>query len=125
MLKIFCGYGLENIETSNELNLHHYMPDTDVVKLCEDFLNNLQPFGNETISIKTNYDLVIQTFITCFYEKHQWENCQIVYRDENQQEHLITLLESGDMSDFPDGFMCGQKTILLRKLSCIINKSNI
>ena len=116
MLKIFCGYNLEHVETSHELNLHHYMHDKDVVKLCEDFLNNFQPFGNETISIKTNYDLAIETFVAYFYEHNQWKHCQIVYRDENQQEHLITLLESGDMSDFPDGFMCGPKTILLRKL---------
>ena len=66
MLKIFCGYNLEHVETSHELNLHHYMHDKDVVKLCEDFLNNFQPFGNETISIKTNYDLAIETFVAYF-----------------------------------------------------------
>ena len=125
MLKIFCGYGLEDLETSHELNIHHYMHEYDVIKLCEDFLNELQPFSDEIISVKTNYDLVIETFITCSYEQNQWNQCQIIYRDENQQEHLITLLESGDMSDFPDGFMNGQKTLLLRKLSCFINRSPI
>lgn len=77
------------------------------------------------ISIKTNYDIAIETFIACSYEQNQWNQCQIIYRDENQQEHLITLLESGDMRDFLDGFMSGQKTLLLRKLSCFINRSPI
>ena len=125
MLKIFCGYGLEDLETSHELNIHHYMHEHDVIKYCEDFLNELQLFDDEIISVKTNYDLVIETFVTYSYEQNQWNQCQIIYRDENQQEHLITLLESGDMSDFPDGFMSGQKTLLLRKLSCFINRSPI
>lgn len=37
MLEIFCGYELEDLETSHELNIHHYMHESDVIKLCEDF----------------------------------------------------------------------------------------
>ena len=54
MLKIFCGYGLEDLETCHELDICHYMHESDVIKLCEDFLNDIQPFGDDVISIKTN-----------------------------------------------------------------------
>ena len=122
MLKIFCGYGLEHVETSHELDLHHYMHDQDVIKYCEDFLNDIQLFGDDVISVKTNYELAIETFIACSYEQNQWKHCQIIYRDENQQEHLITLLKTGNLSDYPDDFMKARMNMINRRMRYIYKR---
>lgn len=102
MLKLYTGYNLGNIQTQYQLTFDDLTLENEIVQDIQQFIDLVK--GKDT-TVKTNRRFNIEVLIVLMLEQGLGDRLQIIYIDDDLNEHIITLTENGELSQYPHGFM--------------------
>lgn len=112
MLKLYTGYNLGNIQTQYQLTFDNLTLEEEIVQDIQQFIDLVK---GKDATVKTNSSFNIEVLRTLMLEQGLGDQLQIIYIDKDLKEHVTTLTETGDWSQYPHGLMATPMNIVNRR----------